>query len=130
MSHRQKLEPHVPERSTRVLKIPFLNEDDGTPALPFEIFATLYSDDSPGKPVINGRNRQDIYNANSGAMNAETAILTLTLDPADTVILDEQRAQERHVLLLEWNWGVGKVGRSEIEMMVVNLHHVPHIPPD
>lgn len=74
--------------------------------------------------IINSRNQQSILNANGGVVDA-SGNLTLTLAPADMVIVDTGLLLERHVALIEWTYAGGlKTGRQEVELMLRNLTKV------
>lgn len=104
-----------------------IRDENGVGFKPDTLTLLLYDVATSG--VINSRNRVSIRDANGGTLSA-TGLLTLQLDPADTVIVGTNNsaagAKERHIALLEWTWGGGaKAGNHEIEMTVVNLAKVP-----
>ncbi len=79
--------------------------------------------DSPGTTgaVINSRNRQNILNAN-GCTVSTGGLMTLTLTPADNVIVNTGKSSERHVALIEYTYAAGlKAGKEEILVDVYNL---------
>ena len=104
-----------------------LTEEDGVAPIPggtlTTLTLTLYADDA-AQTIINGRNAQDILNANGGTVNG-AGVLTLTLAPADNAILDTDLPYERHIALLQWAWGVGKQGKFDLVLIVRNLSKVP-----
>lgn len=78
--------------------------------------------DSPGSTaaIINSRNRIDILNAN-GCIVDSSGNLTLTLSPADNVIVNTGESSERHVALFEWTYAAGlKGGKEEVWIDVLN----------
>jgi len=82
---------------------------------------------SPGSTaaVINSRNRQDVLNAN-GCVVDSSGNLTLTLSPADNVIVNTGESSERHVALFEWTYGAGlKGGKEEVLIDVTNYARTP-----
>lgn len=74
--------------------------------------------------IINGRDGVDIKNVNGGSIDANGKF-SLTLSPADMVILDTASHTEERIALVEWTWGAGKEGRVEIHFQVENLSLVP-----
>lgn len=89
---------------------------------PETLTLTLY--DVATGTIINNRNHVSIRDANGGTVSID-GLLTLQLDPADTVIVTPASSQERHIALLEWTWSGGtKTGRYELEMLVNNLAQV------
>ncbi len=85
--------------------------------------ATLYDRDTD--EVINDREEQDVLNANGGTMHATSGAFSLVLGADDNVIVNDAKATEVHMLLLELvltndtglNW--------ERKVVVTNLHLVP-----
>jgi hypothetical protein len=78
--------------------------------------------DSPGSTtaVINSRNRQDILNVNGCAISAG-GVMTLTLTPADNIIVNTGKSSERHVALIEYTYAAGlKAGKEEVLIDVTN----------
>ena len=66
--------------------------------------ATLIDERSQG--VINGRQDQNILNANGGTLTQTTdgAELKLVLGPADNPVISASSAVEDHLLTVEWTW--------------------------
>jgi hypothetical protein len=75
--------------------------------------------------IINNREGQDILNANGVTFHATSGLLTWTLQPADTVIVLDSYAVERHRALLEWTLNNGVTGKHEVDILVRNLGKVP-----
>jgi len=70
---------------------------------------TLTAYDLDSNTIINNRDHQDILNANNGTVATDpgppvATTVTLELQPADTVILDETRLKEYRILAFRWSW--------------------------
>lgn len=81
--------------------------------------------------VLNGRDHQDIHNANGGTVTTEvgppvvTTVL-LELSPADTVIVNPQRRVEYRVLSFHWSWdGGARHGAHVVQFGIENLELEP-----
>ena len=95
---------------------------------------TVYAIDSDGVDhIINGRNQQNVLNVNNVTV-ADVATtrpdgtqynLVWTIQPGDTVILNDALRNERHICLFEWTWPTGNAGKQEIILSVRNLRRVP-----
>ena len=101
--------------------------NDGVTPLPLAtiqtMVLTLYAILQNGSvQIINGRNAQNILNANNVVVDA-FGVLTWTIQTADTM-LQEAIPFERHVALFEWTWPQG-AGKHEIVLVVQNLTEVP-----
>jgi hypothetical protein len=89
---------------------------------------TLYDTDS--HTVINARQDQDILNANDGTVETDpgppiTTTVTFHLQPADTIILNQNRRVEYRVLSFRWTWNSGqRVGRHAVQFGVENAEFV------
>jgi len=90
---------------------------------------SLYDVDS--HTILNSRQDQDILNANDGTVETApgppvTTTVTLAIQPADTVILNENRLVEYRVLSFRWTWDSGRrVGRHAVQFGVENCLFVP-----
>lgn len=83
--------------------------------------ATELADPDSTAAIINSRSRQDILNAN-GCTVSTGGVMTLTLTPADNVIVDDTKSSERHVALIEYSYAAGlKAGKEEVLIDVLNL---------
>ena len=71
---------------------------------------------------INGRNNQNVLNANNVAVDA-FGHLIWTVQTADTTLV-EAIPFERHIALFEWTFPQG-AGKHEIVLVVKNLTEVP-----
>lgn len=75
--------------------------------------------------IINSRDGQNILNANNVTVSSG-GVLTWTLQPADTAILDVQNVYEEHIALFAWTWAAGaKAGKHEVRFIVTNMTRVP-----
>ena len=119
---------HVRESSSARLTATIKDETEtAIPAasidtLTLELYDQRTHLDSPGSTaaIINGRAGQDILNAN-GCVVDSSGNLTLTLKPADNVIVNAGQSSERHVALLKWTYAAGlKAGMEEVLLDVVN----------
>lgn len=110
---------------------------DGVTPLPasslISLQLTLYVIKQNGTDeVINGRNQQDVLNANNVQV-LETPVLlsngrfynfAWVVQPADTTIIETFLSYERHIALLEWGWPIGNRGKEEFVINVKNLRRV------
>jgi hypothetical protein len=116
----------VPERATLRLSGTLL-DDAGLPipsAALTTLTLTLYAPEVSGTPIINGRNGTNILNDGVlGVVHASNGTLTLTLTPADGVLMDAGAELELHRALIQWTYGAGgsKGSGHEIEWPVRNL---------
>lgn len=86
---------------------------------------TLYVK-GPGRVVayVNGRNHQNVLNQNDVTASV-AGVLTWTITPNDTRILNPTLKDERHIALFEWTWAAGaKSGKAEIILAIKNLVEV------
>jgi hypothetical protein len=75
-------------------------------------------------PIINTNTDKNILNANQGTIDAG-GLFTLTLAPADNVIIATGQTDETHRALLKWTWAAGaKAGLLEIDFRVRNFEKV------
>jgi hypothetical protein len=90
---------------------------------------TLYDVDS--QQILNARQEQNIFNANNGTVTTTlgpplTTTVVFQIQPADTVILNQNRLTEFRVLSFRWQWDSGnQVGRHAVQFGIENLLHVP-----
>jgi hypothetical protein len=79
---------------------------------------TLY--DKVTGSIINGRNAQNVLNANGVTVSAAGA-LAWTMDPLDNPIVTAGSSKERHVALFKWTYGAGKKGNAEVHVDVTDV---------
>ncbi len=117
-------QPFTVLEATTARYLATLQDEAGTP-IPGSSLATLTLTlyDRASGEIINGRNAQNVKNAN-GVTIGEDGALVWTMTPADTAILGSG-TQEAHVALFAWTWGGGKTGRHEVTLLVTNLTKVP-----
>lgn len=101
--------------------------NDGVTPLPLATLSTmiltLYAILTNGTvQIINGRNAQNILNANNVTVDA-FGTLVWTIQTLDTA-MQEALPFERHIALFEWTWPQG-AGKHEIVLVVKNLTEVP-----
>jgi hypothetical protein len=79
---------------------------------------TLYV--HPTLAIVNGRNAQNVLNANGVTVDASGNLIWL-MTPADTTIQDDSHTLEDHVSLFEWTYGGGaKRGQHEVKWIIAN----------
>jgi hypothetical protein len=102
----------------------FVDETGGVPTGVTGIKADLY--DVETGSAINSRTGQSVFNVNGGVYNSGTGVLTLTLDPADNVIVNSpaQSEWEKHRLLLQLSYGTGRNCPVEVD---INVHDITKI---
>ncbi len=117
----------LPEAATAVIRATI--RDDAEEIIPAgsldSVVATIY-DEKSGE-ILNSRDHVDVLNTNGGSVDVN-GVLALRLDPEDMVIVNDARASELHICLLEWEWTAGFVtfyGKAEIAFTVKNLAQVP-----
>ena len=117
----------VAERTT--LRILLTLQDETGAAIPSAglttLTLTLYVRDATAQTIINSVDDVNILNTGRGTVHATSGLLTLTLLPADTQIVDSTSAIEWHRALIEWTYDAGaKAGKYEIDFPVLNLNKV------
>lgn len=100
--------------------------NDGVTPLPgatlTTLLLTLYVVKADGtEAVVNGRNVQNILNANDVTVSAGGAIVW-NVQVGDTTLV-EAVPFERHIALFEWTWPAG-AGKHETVLVVRNLRRV------
>lgn len=106
-------------------------DEDGNPIVGTAVqtlTVTLYAQDDI-TTIINGRDNQDILNANNGVVGTG-GDFQWYMQPADNPILDTSLTHEYHTALFEWTWdrqdGNGiREQRLEVVFVVQNLSNVP-----
>lgn len=116
----------IPERTTQTITL--VLTDDNNQDLPLDLLGvltlTLYVVATGAR--INGRDRQNILNANGVTVEQTTAkVLTITypMDPLDNQVVGSGLT-EQHIALFEWTLN-GKADKHEILHRVLNLENVP-----
>lgn len=99
---------------------------DGVTPLPgatlSTLLLTLYAIKADGTDgVVNGRNIQNVLNANNVTVSAGGQIVW-NIQPGDTTLI-EAIPYERHIALWEWTWPAG-AGKHEVILAVRNLRRV------
>ena len=118
------IEDVFPQKSTPVLRAVLQDENDtGVPAASLtEVKGWLY--DQTKKSVIASFSDRNLLNANNCTIDA-SGNLVLSLLAAEMVLLNEDAAEETHVLQLKWSWSSGnKVAFGRILFRVANLEFV------
>lgn len=94
----------------------------------------LYVQNADGTfTVINGRNRQNVLNANDVTVypalqtraDGKTYNLFWQIRQGDTTIQNQALPTERHIALFEWSWPSNHFGKQEVVLAVHNLNEVP-----
>lgn len=86
---------------------------------------TLYVRDVAAQTILNTVDHVNILNTGRATLHATSGLMTLTLLPADTQVVDQTLDQEWHRALIEWTYNGGdKAGRMEIDFPVRNLSKV------
>lgn len=133
----QRLSDPVNEGSTKVVEFDILDQDqEGVPATDLSTAtlrlwdeATYASGGSPVVGILNGRDGQDVLNANSVTIDSDGHVVW-TMQPEDTGepsgLSENQRNNRlrrqrwRHFALFAFTWATGAY-QQEIEIEVVNL---------
>lgn len=115
----------IPERSSALIQFDLEDENGVGPTID-NLTLTLY--DLETKTIINGRNKQNVFNANGVtiATAGSPAVTTVSyvMEGLDNQIIGTP-ATERHVALFEGTYSGGKPWKHELIIPVVNLHLVP-----
>jgi len=107
--------PAVQEGESANVTGSFQNGDDAiAKAAILSVTFTLY--DEATAAVINGRDGQDILDANGGSITA-AGVLTLKLQPADNCVVGSIAAGrlEPHIGRVKWTWTDGLLTRTGIQ---------------
>ncbi len=100
------------------------------------LYLTRGGESAPAGTIINGRDAEDIKNANEVTISASGA-LTWDVQPEDTAIINDEievcdnvmkNNREVHRALIEWTKTVaagGEQGKKRIDLIVCNLMEVP-----
>ena len=104
-----------------------LTANDGVTPIPaaslLTFTLTLYVIKGDGTTgIVNGRNAQNVLNANNVTVNA-AGLVTWSIQVADTTLV-EALPFERHIALWEWT-ATGVTGKHETVMVVQALTEVP-----
>jgi len=117
----------VAEKAT--LRVTALLVDEAGVAIPSiglsTLTLTLYNRDSVTKEIINSVDAVNILNTGRGSVHASSGLLTITLEPNDTAIVDTATDLEWHRALIQGTYGAGaKTFRQEVDFQVRNLNKV------
>ena len=83
---------------------------------------TLTLMDADTHTIINNRDRQPILDINGGAFDPLTGTLTVGLTPADNLLLDQSKFEERHILRFDYTYNSGQSrGHHAIVLVIRNL---------
>lgn len=113
-----RAEQWVDERSTWVYTKALTDERGQALASSGIATVTLTVYDAASKAIVNAIDHVNVKNTGRGALTAE-GVLTLTLAPADTVLLLATTRVEPRRLLIQWTWAAGAKAKShEVEWLV------------
>lgn len=124
-THRYLLGDEVPEGTTPHLTGTLRDhQGDGVPAASLSaLHVTIYNETT--EAIL--RARSSALNTGIGAVNGSGEV-TLALTAGDTAIVDDTKATELRVALLEAEWtdgGIPKQAKFELVFVVRNLKQVP-----
>ena len=92
---------------------------------------TLTYYDKATERIINSRDAEDVLNLGDVALVTDigppiVTTVTWTLQPEDTVLVDQRREIEQHIALFEWTWNSGaKVMVHEVQFGIEQITYVP-----
>lgn len=115
----------VRERATALYQATL--KDEAGVVIPSSAIATLTltlrnaADDA----IINGRDAQNVLNANGVTVHATSGLLVWTMTPADNAIQDDTLPNELHLALFEFTYSTTKGGHHEVALTVQNRKKVP-----
>jgi hypothetical protein len=92
---------------------------------------TLYAPDTSLLDIVANLEQTDIKNdGQRGSINS-SGVFTLTLLPADTIIVTAMNRLERRIALIEYTYASGgaKADAIEIEFVIKNLARRPYVAP-
>ena len=115
----------VRERTTAFYTTTIVDENDVGVALANIATLTLTYYDAETNAIINSRDDQDVKNTNNVVVAATGGGVTWTLQPLDTIIIDDRKELERHIALFTWTWNTVNIGRKEIAFDIENILTVP-----
>lgn len=131
MATPQLLTETMLEGTTGYYRFELVDDDDAGLDGSFLNSLTLTIYDVDSLQIVNGRENQDVLNTNDGSLETTpgpplVTTMTLELQPADTVILNENRLVEYRVLSFCWTWDSGRrVGRHVVQFGVENVLFTP-----
>lgn len=112
----------VAEASSAIYRARLLDDTTGLPIPVTELRLTLYQAEGVKVPteILNGRDDQNVLNANGITYDPSTGELLWRITPEDMAIQDPTRAFERHVALFLARYPGGRT-RREVHLRVRNL---------
>lgn len=124
-----KIDCEVPERSTAFLSGTLVDEfGDAIPDDALDSFEGTLYDEKSGE-ILNEFEHVDLLTDPRCSVSA--GVVALRLDDVDNAIINEVRAKEQHIVLLEWAWtpddSIQRFGKAEVAFTVKNLAKVPAV---
>jgi len=121
----------VIERTTPVYSARFVDEFGNPVALANLVTVVLTLYNLVDGVIINGRDKQDIKNANDVTIHATTGDIIWSLQEADTVLVNPDQIPvgnlEAHIALFEWSYGPGgaRKGKHLVQIDIIQTTKVP-----
>lgn len=111
----------VRERTTAFYTTTIVDENDVGVDLANIATLTLTYYDAETNTIINSRDDQDVLNTNNVTVATTGGTVIWTLQPLDTIIVDDRKELERHIAFFTWTWNVVNIGRKEIAFDIENI---------
>lgn len=113
----------VTERSSARYTATLLDENGAAVALVVMTSLKLWLRDVATEEYINGREAQDVLNANNMTFHATSGLLTWLVQPADNAILsgDSGIETETHEAIFEAKWSSTKQKTWKVTITVTNM---------
>lgn len=117
--HKTYIDEPFPEEATALIEAQVADENDQALPGPSVTTATMTLYNEADGQIINSRQDTDVL-ADIGTDGK----LLRTLTDLDMIIVDHDRAFERHVAEFNWTYGGGKIGRALVIFTVENMQKV------
>lgn len=122
----ENLSDSILERTSALLEFTLTDEDGANSAVvaaQVTAMTLTYYDEETGQ-IINNRDLQSVLDLNNVALDDSTGVVTWSMQPDDSIIVDARKSSERHVASFSWTWGAGKINRYDVSFLVLNINKV------
>lgn len=128
------LQSTLAEQTTGLYSFTLVDADGiGLPSAEIEALTLTYTDMAT-RVVLNAREAQDVLNTNDVTLVTvpgppPVTTVTWTLQPSDTILVDDNWAVEPHMALFRWTWDTGRRhGAHEVRFGIENLSRPTPVP--
>ena len=123
MASRFRVSSPITEKTSATMKARLVDDKGEGVSLALLGHLMLTHYDAITGNVINGRDGVDALSSVDVVVD-DFGCITWSMGAEDNVILNNFRRAEKHITLFEWGYSGGKIGRMEVETVVVNLEKV------